>query len=138
MRWPSPRPSPAPRAESLAPTGKLRPREPAPGQEGLWEPLPQKPSRAGEVDDDNAFVMDGVAPHAGLFGTAPDVARFGQAILEELAGASKIAAVQRQYAQHDAACGHGKQGSLGNSAFIARKIVREWASTSATARTRSS
>lgn len=78
-------------AGELAPTGKTRPREPAPGQESLWAPLPSAPSRPGEVDDDNAFVLDGVAGHAGLFGTARDVARFGQAILEELEGQSRIA-----------------------------------------------
>ena len=45
--------------------GRTRPREPAPGQEGLWDPFAPHPSSAGEVDDDNAFVMDGVAGHAG-------------------------------------------------------------------------
>jgi CubicO group peptidase (beta-lactamase class C family) len=32
-----------------------------------------------------------VAGHAGLFGTARDVARFGQAILEDLEGANRLA-----------------------------------------------
>jgi len=35
----------------------------------------------GEVQDENAFVLGGVAGHAGLFATAEDVARFAQAIL---------------------------------------------------------
>lgn len=35
----------------------------------------------GEVHDENAFVMGGVAPHAGLFSTASDLARFAQAML---------------------------------------------------------
>ncbi len=35
----------------------------------------------GEVHDENAFVFDGVAGHAGLFGTAHDVARYAQAWL---------------------------------------------------------
>jgi beta-glucosidase-like glycosyl hydrolase/CubicO group peptidase (beta-lactamase class C family) len=35
----------------------------------------------GEAHDENAFAMGGVAPHAGLFGTAPDVARFAQMLL---------------------------------------------------------
>jgi CubicO group peptidase (beta-lactamase class C family) len=35
----------------------------------------------GEVDDENAFAMGGVAPHAGLFGTASDVARFVAMVL---------------------------------------------------------
>ncbi len=75
----------------IAATGSIRPREPAPGQESLWAPLETHASLPGEVDDDNAWVMDGVAGHAGLFGTASDVALFGQAVLEEVAGAGRIA-----------------------------------------------
>jgi CubicO group peptidase (beta-lactamase class C family) len=80
---------------SVAPTGRTRPREPAPGQEGLWEPFAPHPSPAGEVDDDNAFVMDGVAGHSGLFGTAADLAAFGQAILDDWAGAGRLAPADR-------------------------------------------
>jgi len=36
----------------------------------------------GEVQDENAFVLGGVAGHAGLFSTANDVARFAQGMLE--------------------------------------------------------
>ncbi len=39
----------------------------------------------GEVHDDNAWAVNGVAGHAGLFGTAADVARFGGAWLSALA-----------------------------------------------------
>jgi CubicO group peptidase (beta-lactamase class C family) len=35
----------------------------------------------GEVQDENAFILGGVAGHAGLFSTAEDVARFGHAML---------------------------------------------------------
>ena len=35
----------------------------------------------GEVHDENACAMGGVAAHAGLFGTAPDLAVFCQALL---------------------------------------------------------
>ena len=35
----------------------------------------------GEVDDENAWAMGGVAGHAGLFSTAPDIAAFAQMIL---------------------------------------------------------
>ena len=35
----------------------------------------------GEVHDENAFALGGVAPHAGLFGTASDLARFAQMML---------------------------------------------------------
>ena len=68
--------------DAAQPTGATRPREPAPGQEHRWKELPLRSTRAGEVDDDNAWVMDGVAGHAGLFGSARAVARFGQAVLD--------------------------------------------------------
>lgn len=78
-------------APPLAPvTGVWRPREPAPGQEGLYTVAPQAPRWApGEVDDDNAWGLGGVAGHAGVFSTAADLARFGQALvagLEHAAG----------------------------------------------------
>jgi len=79
------------RWQGLPATGLLRPRPPAPGQENRWESLATTPSTPGEVDDDNAWVMDGVAGHAGLFGTATEVARFGQRVLEELGGAGRLA-----------------------------------------------
>ena len=75
---------------SIAPTGRTRPREPAPGQEGLWEPFPFHPSPAGEVDDDNAWTLDGVAGHAGLFGSVGDVARMGQALLDDWNGHGRL------------------------------------------------
>lgn len=76
----------------FAVTGLTRPRMPAPGQESLYS-VPEQPeaARAGEVDDDNAYAMGGVAGHAGVFSTASDVALFGQAILEESQGASRLA-----------------------------------------------
>jgi serine-type D-Ala-D-Ala carboxypeptidase len=51
------------------------------------------PARGGEVlvgavDDDNAWAVGGVAGHAGLFATADDVAAFGQAWLDAVAGRS--------------------------------------------------
>jgi CubicO group peptidase (beta-lactamase class C family) len=42
----------------------------------------------GEVHDENAFALGGVAAHAGLFGTANDVAALGQAWLDVLQGSS--------------------------------------------------
>ena len=79
------------RWDGLPVTGTLRPRPPAPGQENRWGSLASEPSRPGEVDDDNAWVMNGVSGHAGLFGTAAEVARFGQRVLDELAGAGRLA-----------------------------------------------
>ena len=35
----------------------------------------------GEVNDENAYVMGGVAGHAGLFASAPDIARFAEIFL---------------------------------------------------------
>jgi CubicO group peptidase (beta-lactamase class C family) len=110
---------------TLAPTGATRPREPAPGQEGLWQLAP-RPTRLGEVDDDNAWVLDGVSGHAGLFGTAADVARFGCAVLdgrfEPEAGWGTDALVQSTRARgfdtpsaEGASCGprFGRAGPLG-------------------------
>jgi CubicO group peptidase (beta-lactamase class C family) len=73
--------SSAPAPATVVSTGGTRPREPAPGQEGQWR-CEAWPSAPGQVDDDNAWVMDGVAGHAGLFSTASDVASFGQAVLD--------------------------------------------------------
>lgn len=84
-----------PGSHECAPTGRTRPREPAPGQESMWKPFPAHPTSPGEVDDDNAWVMDGVAGHAGLFGTALDVATFGQAVLEDLGGAGLLAPAEQ-------------------------------------------
>jgi CubicO group peptidase (beta-lactamase class C family) len=36
----------------------------------------------GEVHDENAFAMGGIAPHAGLFGTAGDLSRFARMMLD--------------------------------------------------------
>ena len=40
----------------------------------------------GEVHDENAWALGGIAGHAGLFGAARDVGRFGQAWLDALHG----------------------------------------------------
>ncbi|MDH4228795.1 MAG: beta-lactamase family protein [Nitrospirota bacterium] len=42
----------------------------------------------GAVDDDNAFAMGGVSGHAGLFGTAGDVGRWGLALVDAWHGRS--------------------------------------------------
>jgi CubicO group peptidase (beta-lactamase class C family) len=36
----------------------------------------------GEVQDENASVLGGIAPHAGLFSTAPDLAKFAHSMLD--------------------------------------------------------
>jgi CubicO group peptidase (beta-lactamase class C family) len=45
----------------------------------------------GEVHDENGWALGGVAGHTGLFGTAPAVGRFARAVLETLAGATRLA-----------------------------------------------
>jgi len=83
------RPAEAP--SDVAPTGLRRPRPPAPGQEELVpEGSPSARSPMGEVDDDNAWAMGGVAGHAGVFSTAIEVARWGAAIAAERAGAGAL------------------------------------------------
>lgn len=80
-------------AERFVPTGGTRPREPAAGQEGSFTIPPQPPAiDAGQVDDDNAYALGGIAGHAGIFSTAEDLARLGQGILEELGGANRLGA----------------------------------------------
>jgi serine-type D-Ala-D-Ala carboxypeptidase len=49
----------------------------------------------GEVHDENAFALNGVAGHAGLFGTARDVAAFGEALRTALAGTSNEPLLQQ-------------------------------------------
>lgn len=53
----------------------------------------------GEVDDDNAWALDGVAGHAGLFGTAGALGRFARAVMRALAGDTP--AGPRRLAGHD-------------------------------------
>lgn len=58
---------PAPLLARIAPTE----------QDDKW----RKRLLRGEVHDENAFALGGMAPHAGLFGSAPDLARFAQMLL---------------------------------------------------------
>ncbi len=58
------------------PSPRLKPRI-APTENDPW----RKRLLRGEVHDENAFAMGGVAAHAGLFGTASDLAVFCQALL---------------------------------------------------------
>jgi beta-N-acetylhexosaminidase len=58
------------------PAGNLRGRI-APTEDDPWRGYVAH----GEVHDENAHALGGVAPHAGVFSTAPDLARFLQMIL---------------------------------------------------------
>ncbi|HYG68085.1 MAG TPA: serine hydrolase domain-containing protein, partial [Anaeromyxobacteraceae bacterium] len=57
----------------------------------------------GDVNDDNAWAIGGVAGHAGLFSTAADVAVFGQAWLDAVLGRGSIVAapVAAEFARRD-------------------------------------
>lgn len=63
----------------------------------------------GEAHDENACGVGGVAGHAGLFATAGDVARFGQAWLSG-DGRLKISAELREYATQQHAAGQFRMG----------------------------
>jgi serine-type D-Ala-D-Ala carboxypeptidase len=70
------------------PPRELRPRIPPTADEREGDGSPAKPRSTfrnriiqGEVQDENAFVLGGVAGHAGLFATAEDVARFAHTML---------------------------------------------------------
>ncbi len=59
------------------PSSDLLPRIPPTEEEGFW----RHRLIHGEVHDSNAAAMGGIAPHAGLFGKASDLARFLRAML---------------------------------------------------------
>jgi CubicO group peptidase (beta-lactamase class C family) len=65
----------------------------------------------GEVHDENAFVFDGVAGHAGLFDTAADLARYAQAWLR---GDAPFASAELlREATREQAAGDGVRRGLG-------------------------
>ncbi len=53
----------------------------------------------GEVHDENAFALGGVAGHAGIFSTAYDVARLGLAWLEGISGVSHFGLPRRVFVE---------------------------------------
>jgi serine-type D-Ala-D-Ala carboxypeptidase len=100
----------------IVPTGSTRPRQPAPGQESLFQ-VPDQPPHLdpGSVDDDNAYALGGVAGHAGLFSTAADLAHLGGVLLEELKGGNQLEAGEslRLFTRPD----HGPKGPLRGLGF---------------------
>ncbi|MBI4478514.1 MAG: beta-lactamase family protein [Acidobacteria bacterium] len=66
-------------ASCFNPPAGLQPRIAPTEQDDLF----RKRMIRGEVQDENAWVMGGVAGHAGLFGTAGDLAAFCQMMLDE-------------------------------------------------------
>lgn len=95
----------------IIPTGSTRPREPAPGQETLFN-VPKQPNLLdpGQVDDDNAYALGGVAGHAGLFSTASDLASLGQILIEDTQGANHLGTGDRL--QHFLRPDPGPEGPL--------------------------
>ena len=71
-RWPAP----APRARA----------SPLPARSRCGANCPRAPALPARSTTTTPGCMDGVSGHAGLFGTAVDVARFGQAVLDGCAG----------------------------------------------------
>jgi CubicO group peptidase (beta-lactamase class C family) len=65
----------------------------------------------GEVHDENAFVFEGVAGHAGLFGTAHDLARYARAWLELEAPFASPALLELATREHGG--GEGVRRGLG-------------------------
>ena len=73
------------------PAASLTPRI-APTEVGASRGLPTGAlAKVGEVHDENAFALGGVAGHAGLFGTAAAVGTFARAILDTFAGDTWLA-----------------------------------------------
>lgn len=78
------------------PLGRVSPSElyPESAPDPLIAPTEDCPWRgrvlSGEVHDENAWALGGVAPHAGLFGTATEVARFGAEVLSGWRGRSAV------------------------------------------------
>jgi CubicO group peptidase (beta-lactamase class C family) len=66
----------------------------------------------GEVHDENAGALGGVAAHAGVFGTAPAVGRFARCVLRALAGSDAAASaampLMRQFAAKTGVAGSSR------------------------------
>jgi CubicO group peptidase (beta-lactamase class C family) len=69
----------------------------------------------GEVDDENAWALGGVAGHAGLFGAAADVAAFARRVLAE---------VRRAHGLDSGAGGPREAPWLGDAASWRRAVAR--------------
>jgi CubicO group peptidase (beta-lactamase class C family) len=88
------------------------------GQEPPWPrramapsgPLPGRPEVHGQVEDENAFALGGVAGHAGLFGTAAQAAAVMDALCRAAAGAGPWPAAwaARLFARDAATPGSGR------------------------------
>ncbi len=75
-----------------------------------WSPWRNR-TLVGEVHDDNSAALGGVAGHAGMFGKAESVARFGAACLGGLAG--RRGATEEELIRHSVAVRSGGTHRLG-------------------------
>ena len=71
----------------------------------------------GEVDDQNAFAMGGIAGHAGLFSTAGDLATIATALLASFHG--------QGHGQN-----HGQNQDQSDDGLVARDVIRQFWSSS--------
>jgi CubicO group peptidase (beta-lactamase class C family) len=73
----------------------------------------------GVVHDENAMALGGVAPHAGLFGTAPDLARFAQMMLngEDFTATIRVPGSSRAYGWEKPTGDNSAGARLSPSAF---------------------
>ena len=85
----------------------------------------------GEVNDENAFVMGGVAGHAGLFASATDVARFAECMLHGGAPLLQPTTIKLFTHRHGTSHRHNSRLRMGHtichrvifrSAFLARVV----------------
>ena len=80
-----------PTADECGADTPVRAQRPSQLKQGVSQQKPRSTFRnriiQGEVQDENAYVLGGIAPHAGLFSTAQDIAAFANAILVCGAGA---------------------------------------------------
>ena len=67
---------------------EARPDRPSPVAATRMAPSRDGATLLGEVDDDNAYALGGVAGHAGIFAQAADVAAFGEAVRQAHGGAA--------------------------------------------------
>ena len=84
---------------------EARPDRPSPVAATREAPSRDGATLLGEVDDDNAYALGGVAGHAGLFARAADVAAFGEALRRTHGGEAGVfdPEVVRHFLRRDAA-----------------------------------
>ncbi|MFD0663931.1 serine hydrolase domain-containing protein [Thermocatellispora tengchongensis] len=125
----------------MADTG-YRPRAALLPRIAATEDMPGRPGAGcvrGEVHDETAYALGGVAGHAGLFGTAPDLLRFGEMLRTGEGGALTPASIAEMTRDQGApAAGYGQglairigdpsvagplAGALGHTGFTGTSLL---------------